>query len=102
MISAWVAAGAAGAAAAFAANPWPAPGQRLRNGMLAALAMVVAAGLWLYGFAEAWGLAAGWYAAFLLLQSSHRLMAPGTWLWARIAVAAGLVVLSSWWLEGMR
>ncbi|MCC7168212.1 MAG: hypothetical protein IT565_11645 [Rhodospirillales bacterium] len=92
----WAILGTAGALIAFAFQPWPAPIQRLRNGAAATLAL--AAGLIAYVAAAhpAWLGGVAWYAAFLLLQLSHRGLRPGRWIAARLIVVGILVPLAAW------
>ncbi len=89
----WVVLGVVGAGLVFAVYPWPAPGMRLKNAIW--LIVAAAAGLivWLFGVDSAWSFSAAWYAAFMLLQLSQLIIAPGEWVWGRVLCAAGLVFI---------
>jgi len=89
----WLAIGTAGAAATFAAWPWSAPGMRLRNGMVALLAVVASLGLWLSGTTNAWGLGAGWYGGFVCLHLAGARLPSSRPAWLRLFILGlGLAV----------
>ncbi|CAA7617174.1 hypothetical protein [Magnetospirillum sp. SS-4] len=89
----WLAVGIAGAATTFAAWPWNASGMRLRNGIVALLAVAASLGLWLAGMTDAWGVGAGWYGGFVCLHLAGPRLPSSRPAWLRLFILGlGLAV----------
>ncbi|MBF0130419.1 MAG: hypothetical protein HQL33_10530 [Alphaproteobacteria bacterium] len=96
----FVLAGVLGACLAFAANPWPALGMRLRNAGLFLAVLAAATAAEMTGIADgAWTLPLAWWPTMAALDISHRWVAGGEWVLTR-TTAVFLAALTALLLGG--